>query len=133
MPSGWSNKDERQYDHIKSSAKKRGKSTKRAKEIAARTVNKERREEGRTPNKTTQGTGNPNRPLKERTKDELYNIAKEKNISGRSKMKKDELVKAIQKKVICGKTVCHFFRVCHFCLPKCQLILIHTRKNLCFF
>jgi hypothetical protein len=48
MPKSWSNKDERQYEHIKASEKKSGKSTKRAKEIAARTVNKQRKEEGRT-------------------------------------------------------------------------------------
>ena len=97
MPS-WSNKDERQYEHIKESSKKRGKSTKKAKEIAARTVNKQRRDEGRTPSKRTQGTGNPNRPLEERTKAELMNRAREMNISGRSKMKKSELVKAIRGK-----------------------------------
>ena len=44
----WSAKRERQYEHIKESEKKQGRSTKRAKEIAARTVNKHRKEEGRT-------------------------------------------------------------------------------------
>jgi plasmid stabilization system protein ParE len=97
MPKGWSNKDERKYEHIKTSAKESGASEERAKEVAARTVNKGRREEGRTPNKRTQGTGNPNQPLQERTRDELYNIAKEKNVEGRSKMTKQELVKALQK------------------------------------
>jgi 3-hydroxy-3-methylglutaryl CoA synthase len=48
MPQAWSNKDERQYEHIKASEKKEGRSTKRAKEIAARTVNKGRSKEGRT-------------------------------------------------------------------------------------
>ena len=42
----WSNKRERQYEHIKDSAKKGGSSTRRAKEIAARTVNKERAQKG---------------------------------------------------------------------------------------
>jgi plasmid stabilization system protein ParE len=42
----WSNKRERQYEHIKDGEKKRGASTKRAKEIAARTVNKERAQSG---------------------------------------------------------------------------------------
>lgn len=51
MPEAWSDKDERQYDEIRKSAKKRGRSTKRAKEIAARTVNKQRSEEGRTKSK----------------------------------------------------------------------------------
>ncbi len=97
MPQGWSNKDERQYEDIKKSSKKRGKSTKRAKEIAARTVNKTRRKEGRTPNKTTEGTGNPTHSLEDRTKNELYNRAKELDINGRSKMSKKELVKAIRK------------------------------------
>ena len=49
MPRGtWSAKRERQYEHIKDSAAKRGKSTKRAKEIAAATVNKQRRRAGET-------------------------------------------------------------------------------------
>jgi plasmid stabilization system protein ParE len=51
-PKAWSNKDERQYEHIKESSKKRGRSAKRAKEIAARTVNKRRRQEGRTQSKS---------------------------------------------------------------------------------
>jgi plasmid stabilization system protein ParE len=94
----WSDKDERQYEHIKDSARKRGKSTKRAKEIAARTVNKERREEGRTKSgrKSTSGTGNPNRSLEDRSKQELYNRAKQLGIEGRSKMDKKDLVRAIR-------------------------------------
>ena len=95
MPS-WSNKDERQYEHIKDSSRKRGASTKRAKQIAARTVNKRRREEGRTPNKSTQGTGNPNRSLEDRSVKELRNLASQKNIEGRSKMRKADLVKALR-------------------------------------
>ena len=96
MPTAWSNKDERKYEHIKESAEERGTSEKRAKEIAARTVNKGRREEGRTPNKTTQGTGNPNRSLEDRPVQELRNKAKELKIAGRSKMNKGELVRAIR-------------------------------------
>lgn len=96
MPGAWSKKDERQYDKIKESAKRRGTSEKRAEEIAARTVNKQRRKEGRTPNATTQGTGNPNQGLESRTVEELRNLAAEKNISGRSTMKKSELVSALR-------------------------------------
>ena len=48
MPKAWSNKDERQYEHVKDSELKEGRSAKRAKEIAARTVNKQRSKEGRT-------------------------------------------------------------------------------------
>ena len=92
----WSNKEERQYEHIKESQEERGKKESRAKEIAARTVNKQRREKGRTANKTTQGTGNPNRPLEQRSKRELYNRAKDLDIDNRSKMTKDELVKAVR-------------------------------------
>ena len=96
MPSSWSSKDERQYEHIKESAEERGKSESRAKEIAARTVNKQRRSEGRTPNRTTQGTGNPNRSYEDRTVEELRNIASERGIQGRSKMKKSELIQALR-------------------------------------
>lgn len=98
MPKAWSNKDERQYEHVKESELKRGVGTDRAEEIAGRTVNKHRREEGRTPNKRTEGTGNPNRGYEARTRDELYNIAKEKDIPGRSKMDKEELIQAIRRK-----------------------------------
>ena len=98
MPSAWSNKDERKYEHIKESARERGASADRAEEIAARTVNKGRREEGRTPNKRTQGTGNPRRDLEDRTRDELYNRARDLGIEGRSKMSKEELAAAIRRK-----------------------------------
>jgi plasmid stabilization system protein ParE len=95
MPS-WSDKDERKYEHIKESSLERGVDEDRAQEIAARTVNKDRREEGRTPQRTTQGTGNPNRGYETRTRDELYNIAKERNIRGRSAMTKEELIRALR-------------------------------------
>ena len=97
MPGAWSNKDERMYEHIEQSNEKRVVNPKRAREIPARTVNKHRREEGRTPNKTTQGTGNPRTSLESRTKNELYNLAKDRNIEGRSSMSKDQLVKALRK------------------------------------
>lgn len=96
MPKAWSDKDERQFERIKRSAKQRGKSEDRAEEIAARTVNKQRRKEGRTPNKTTQGSGNPNQSLEERTVAELRNQAAQMNIAGRSKMNKGELIRAIR-------------------------------------
>ena len=98
MPRGWSSKDERMYDHVKESSLDRGMGEDRAEEVAARTVNKQRREEGRTPNRTTQGTGNPNRGYEGRSRDELYNIAKEKGVEGRSKMNKEELIRAIRKR-----------------------------------
>jgi hypothetical protein len=97
MPS-WTPKEERQYEHIKESNEQRGVKGKRAKEIAARTVNKNRRQRGQTPNKTTQGSGNPNTPLEDRSRDELYNIARDLNIDGRSKMNKSQLVQAIRAK-----------------------------------
>lgn len=98
MPKAWSDKDERMYQHVKESEQKRGKSRDRAQEIAARTVNRQRRKEGRTPEKTTQGTGNPHTRLEDRTVQELRNRARELNIRGRSKMNKDELVSAIRKR-----------------------------------
>lgn len=96
MPKAWSAKEERQYEHIKESSLDRGTDEDRAEEIAARTVNKQRRERGETRNKKSMGTGNPNKDLKDRTKQELLNLAKEKNIRGRSRMTKDELIKAIK-------------------------------------
>jgi hypothetical protein len=105
----WSGKRERQYEHIKASAKGRGASTKRAKEIAARTVNKERARSGeaRTSSRTSRrdlssgrrgglrsGTSRP----KGRTKEQLYNEAKRLNISGRSKMTKQQLQRAVDRR-----------------------------------
>jgi plasmid stabilization system protein ParE len=95
MPT-WTEKDQRQYEHVKDSAMDRGRREARAEEIAARTVNKQRREEGRTPNARTSGTGDPNSSLGERTRDELYNRARELDIEGRSEMSKDELIDAIR-------------------------------------
>ncbi len=92
----WNEKDERQYEAIKDSAIERGRSAKRAKELAARTVNKQRRIEGRTPNRTTQGTGNPRLRLEDRSVLELRNLASKKNIPGRSKMRKDALIAALR-------------------------------------
>jgi hypothetical protein len=105
----WSSKRERQYEHVKKSAKQRGASTKRAKEIAARTVNKERarsgeaRESSRTSRRDISSgrrgglRSGTNRP-KGRTKDQLYNEAKRMNISGRSKMNKQQLQRAVDRR-----------------------------------
>ena len=105
----WSNKRERQYEHIKDSAKERGSSTKRAKEIAARTVNKERARTGeaRTSSRTSRRDissgrrgglrSGTNRP-KGRTKEQLYNEAKRLNIAGRSKMNKQQLQRALHRR-----------------------------------
>jgi len=95
---GWTAKDERQYEHIKDTQRERGVDEDTAEEVAARTVNKRRRQQGRTPNRRTQGTGNPNRPLEEHTVDELRNQAKELGIAGRTRMRKAELVSAIEAK-----------------------------------
>ena len=105
----WSNKRERQYEHIKKGAKASGASTKRAKEIAARTVNKERARTGeaRTSSRTSRTDissgrrgglrARTNRP-KGRTKEQLYNEAKRMNISGRSKMNKQQLQRAVDRR-----------------------------------
>jgi hypothetical protein len=102
----WSNKRERQYEHIKESAKEQGASTKRAKEIAARTVNKERarsgeaRESSRSSRRDMSSSrrggqrSGTNRP-KGRTKEQLYNEAKKLKVPGRSKMSKQELQRAV--------------------------------------
>jgi len=92
----WTAKDERQYEHVRESEIQRGRDEDRAEEVAARTVNKQRRLERRTPNVTTQGTGNPNTPLDQRSRDELRNRARQLNIRGRSRMTKAELLEALR-------------------------------------
>jgi hypothetical protein len=98
VPETWTAKDERQYQHVKQSVLDRGRSNGRAAEIAARTVDQRRHEEGRTNNRKTMGTGNPRAPLEERSKDELYNLAEEHDIKGRSRMNKTQLITAIRRR-----------------------------------
>ena len=105
----WSNKRERQYEHIKEGEQKRGRSTKRAKEIAARTVNKERARTGEAKESSRlsrtdmssgrrggkrSGTSGP----RGRTKEQLYNEAKRMNIEGRSSMNKQQLQRAVDRR-----------------------------------
>jgi hypothetical protein len=105
----WSNKRERQYKHIKSSAKKRGASTKRAKEIAARTVNKERARSGESRRRSRSslrglspsrrgGRRSGTRRPKGQTKEQLYNEARRRGIKGRSSMTKAQLQRAVNRK-----------------------------------
>lgn len=97
MPNNWSPKRERQYEHIKQSEVDRGKAEDDAKEIAARTVNKQRREDGETESQSTRATGNPHTRLEDRTLDELENRAKQLGIEG-SHTTKDDLIRAIRAK-----------------------------------
>ncbi|MEV0108064.1 plasmid stabilization protein [Nocardia sp. NPDC050799] len=108
MPKEWTDKQERQYEHIKDSAEDRGASTERAKEIGARTVNKNRAQAGQTKTASRSSTRDmsPQRrgglrsgtdKPKGRTRDQLYNEAKSRNIKGRSKMTKNELAEALGK------------------------------------
>jgi len=107
MPRGSSSKRERQYEHIKKSAEDRGESTGRAKEIAARTVNKERARSGES--KTASRTSTQDMSSSKRggqrsgkgsqgpTYDQLYQEAKKRNIHGRSDMNKQQLQRALGK------------------------------------
>ena len=105
----WSAKRERQYEHVKDSAKKRGASTKRAKQIAAATVNKERARKGesRTASRSSTrdissgrrgGLRSGTNRSKGRTKEQLYNEAKRRGIKGRSRMNKAQLQRAVAAK-----------------------------------
>ena len=96
MKSEWTDKDKRQFDEVEKSSLEAGKSRDVAAEIAGRVVNKQRRKESRTPNKTTMGTGNPNLPYEERSYDELYNVARKYEITGRSRLGKKDLIDAIR-------------------------------------
>jgi hypothetical protein len=106
MPAGSSPKRERQYEHIKESARKRGVSPSRAEEIAARTVNKERARAGESKTASRTSTQDPksasqrggersHRGAQGPTRDQLYAEARKKNIEGRSSMNKDELRRAL--------------------------------------
>ncbi|MGV9284272.1 plasmid stabilization protein [Streptomyces sp. NPDC003730] len=109
MPSGSSPKRERQYEHIKKSAKDRGESTGRAEEIAARTVNKERAQSGesKTASRTSTQDKSPSKRGGQRsgnrqgpqgpTYDQLYEEAKRRGVNGRSSMNKGELRQALGK------------------------------------
>ena len=105
----WSAKRERQYEHIKESEREQGASPKRAKEIAARTVNKERARSGEARESSRlsredmssgrrggqrSGTGR----TKGRTKEQLYNEAKRMGIDGRSRMNKAQLQRAVDRR-----------------------------------
>jgi hypothetical protein len=105
----WSAKRERQYEHIEESLEERGTPKKKAKEIAARTVNKERARAGeaRTSSRLSRtdmssgrrgglrsGTSRP----KGRTKEQLYNEAKRMGIEGRSSMNKAQLQRAVDRR-----------------------------------
>ncbi|MFG3166085.1 plasmid stabilization protein [Streptomyces sp. NPDC048200] len=106
MPAGSSPKRERQYEHVKESAEKRGASTGRAKEIAARTVNKERARAGEsdTASRTStrdkksasqRGGERSHSGAQGPTRDQLYEEARKKGVEGRSSMNKQQLRKAL--------------------------------------
>jgi hypothetical protein len=109
MPQGqWSKKRERQYEHVKSSAKERGAGEDRAEEIAARTVNKNRARSGesRQASKTStrdmspqeRGGKRSGRPgPRGRTKEQLYAEAKRRGVKGRSSMTKQQLKNALDR------------------------------------
>jgi hypothetical protein len=101
----WNNKRERQYEHIKEGLEDRGRPEKKAAEIAARTVNKERARAGESEQKSRTSTQDISSSRRGglrshsgsggRTKAQLYEEAKHKNVEGRSKMSKAELERAV--------------------------------------
>jgi hypothetical protein len=109
MPNAWSNKRERQYEHIEEGLEKRGTPKKKAKEIAARTVNKARARSGEAKTSSRSSTrdissgrrgglrSGTKRP-KGRTKEQLYNEAKRMGIEGRSSMSKAQLQRAVDRR-----------------------------------
>ena len=107
MPKAWNAKRERQYEHIKEGLEEQGRSEELAEEIAARTVNKERARAGEaaTSSKTStddissgrRGGLRSHRGPGGRTRDQLYEEARHKNIKGRSKMTKAQLQRAVDR------------------------------------
>jgi hypothetical protein len=105
----WSSKRERQYEHIKENLEERGTPEEKAEEIAARTVNKERARQGeaKTSSRLSRadissgrrgGLRSGTRRPKGRTRDQLYEEAKRLGIDGRSKMNKEQLQRAVDRK-----------------------------------
>jgi hypothetical protein len=108
MPqSGWSKKRERQYQHIKSGLKEHGRSEDLAEEIAARTVNKERARAGEAKQASRTSTDDISSGRRGglrshkgpggRTRDQLYEEAKDKGVKGRSRMSKAQLQRAVDR------------------------------------
>jgi hypothetical protein len=105
MPQAWSKKRERQYEHIKEGLEERGRSEDVAEEIAARTVNKERARAGEAQQASRaslddissgrRGGLRSHKGAGGRTRDQLYEEARRKNVRGRSKMTKAQLEKAV--------------------------------------
>ncbi|MFE5540244.1 plasmid stabilization protein [Streptomyces sp. NPDC056492] len=105
MPRGSSPKRERQYEHIKESAEERGESEERAKEIAARTVNKERARAGESGTASRlslddmssgrRGGLHSHSGAQGPTYEQLYAEARRRNIHGRSDMNKTQLKRAL--------------------------------------
>lgn len=106
MPqNAWSSKRERQYEHIKKGLEKRGENEDTAEEIAARTVNKERARAGEARESSRSSTDDISSARRGglrshkgpggRTRDQLYNEAREKGVKGRSKMTKAQLQRAV--------------------------------------
>ena len=104
----WSDKRERQYDHIKESLLERGENEDDAEEIAARTVNKERARQGEAEESSDlsredissarRGGLRSGKGPGGRTFDQLYEEAKDLDIKGRSKMDKAELRRAVNRR-----------------------------------
>ena len=107
MPKAWSDKRERQYEHIKEGLAERGKDESTAEEIAARTVNKERARAGESEEASRTSTEDISSGRRGglrshsgeggRTKAQLYEEARRKNVEGRSSMSKAELEKALDR------------------------------------
>jgi hypothetical protein len=101
----WTKKRERQYEHIKDGLLERGENEDTAEEIAARTVNKERARHGEARQASKSSTDDissgrrgglrSHKGAGGRTRDQLYNEAKQRNIKGRSKMTKAQLERAV--------------------------------------
>jgi len=101
----WSKKRERQYEHIKEGVLDRGEDEDTAEEIAARTVNKERAQAGEAKASSRTSTEDMSSSRRGglrshkgpggRTKDQLYNEARQKGVKGRSKMSKAQLERAV--------------------------------------
>jgi hypothetical protein len=98
VPDTWTANDERHQPFARRGSLNRARTATRAEEVGVRSHTSQSSDNGRTEVRRTVGTGNPKAPLEERSKDELYNLAEEHDIKGRSRMNKTQLITAIRRR-----------------------------------
>jgi hypothetical protein len=98
VPETWTAKEDRQYNSARNSFMPSSRGPSFASKVVDRPLSKQDNETGRVLDRRAAGTGNPRAPLEERSKDELYNLAEQHDVKGRSRMNKTQLITAIRRR-----------------------------------